>query len=239
MRGDAVDAGAIWAVEQKALPLAATTMILVFAKNRLYAPARAARRRGAAALVGHAHHPVVLVVTIVAGGASTPTTSSTRPGSWSGRFVLALRASYDSVTALVLDAMHFERRALLVGAPALVAIDRGEPGALRAPPGRPYRVVGRAPAHRGASATRPPAAGRGGCGGARPGGDRRGDPDRLGRRRRAGARAARGLPPPRAARAAGADDGRAAVALGPGGPGAGAAALRAAPAGARRRGVPG
>jgi hypothetical protein len=35
VQGDPVDAGAIWSVEQKALPVAATTMILVFAKNRL------------------------------------------------------------------------------------------------------------------------------------------------------------------------------------------------------------
>ena len=38
VQGDPVDAGAIWSVEQKALPVAATTMILVFAKNRLYGP---------------------------------------------------------------------------------------------------------------------------------------------------------------------------------------------------------
>ena len=45
LQGDPVDSGAIWAVEQKALPLAAATMILIFAKNR---PLRAARACAAA-----------------------------------------------------------------------------------------------------------------------------------------------------------------------------------------------
>src|SRR5918994_853997 len=48
VQGAPVDAGAIWTVEQKALPVAATTMILVFAKNRLYAPRE---QRGGAARI--------------------------------------------------------------------------------------------------------------------------------------------------------------------------------------------
>ncbi len=60
-----------------------------------------------------------------------------------GGLDVALRTSYDSVTALVLDALNFERRALLVGAPALVApiaesLERAE-----SRQGVPYRVVGR------------------------------------------------------------------------------------------------
>lgn len=143
VQGDEVDSGAIWAVEQKALPLAATTMILVFAKNRLYAPrdqrGRAARLLSSVTLTT----VVVLVVTLVAGWRFD--TYYIFYASWFlvGTLVIALRASYDSVTALVLDAISFERRALLVGAPALVAsiaesLERSE-----SRQGVAYRVVGR------------------------------------------------------------------------------------------------
>ena len=85
VRGDEVDSGAIWAVEQKALPLAATTMILVFAKNRLYAPRE--QRGGAARLLSSVTLTtvVVLVVTLVAGWRFDTYYISTRPGCWSGR----------------------------------------------------------------------------------------------------------------------------------------------------------
>ena len=202
VQGDEVDSGAIWAVEQKALPLAATTMILVFAKNRLYAPARATRRRGAAALVGHAHHR--------------------RGARGDARRRVALRHLLHLLR--VLDPRRGPRRRAAgelrqrdgpgarrdplraAGAAGRRAragrVDRGEPGALREPPGRARTgSSGRAPAHARASGDETGGAGRGDLRrGARPGRDRRGDPDRLGRRRRAGAGAARGLPPPRRSR---------------------------------------
>ena len=143
VQGDQVDSGAIWAVEQKALPLAATTMILVFAKNRLYAPRE--QRGGAARLLSSVTLTtvVVLVVTLVAGWRFD--TYYIFYASWFlvGTLVVTLRASYDSVTALVLDAISFERRALLVGAPALAAsiaesLERSE-----SRQGVAYRVVGR------------------------------------------------------------------------------------------------
>ncbi len=143
VQGDAVDPGAIWAVEQKALPLAATTMILVFAKNRLYAPRE--QRGGAARILSSVTLTtvVVLVVTLVAGWRFD--TYYIFYASWFlvGTLVIAMRASYDSVTALVLDAIKFERRALLVGAPALVAsiaesLERSE-----SRQGVAYRVAGR------------------------------------------------------------------------------------------------
>jgi exopolysaccharide biosynthesis polyprenyl glycosylphosphotransferase len=143
IQGDTVDSGAIWAVEQKALPLAATTMILVFAKNRLYAPRE--QRGGAARLLSSVTLTtvVVLVVTIVAGWRFD--TYYIFYSSWIlvGALVVALRASYDSVTALALDAIKFERRALLVGTPSLVSsiaesLERSE-----SRHGVPYRVVGR------------------------------------------------------------------------------------------------
>lgn len=138
-----IDSGAIWAVEQKALPLAATTMVLVFAKNRLYAPRE--QRGGAARLLSSVTLAtvIVLMVTIVAGWRFD--TYYIFYSSWFliGAFVVALRASYDSVTALALDALRFERRALLVGAPALVATIAESLERSESRHGVPYRVVGR------------------------------------------------------------------------------------------------
>ncbi len=154
VQGEAIDSSAIWAVEQKALPIAAITMILVFAKNRLYAPRE--QRGGAARLLSSVTLAtlIVLVVVLVAGWRFD--TYYIFYSSWIfvGVFVVALRASYDSVTALVLDAMHFERRALLVGSPTLVAsiaesLERSE-----SRQGVPYRVVGRAPLSSGVGAER-------------------------------------------------------------------------------------
>ena len=56
VQGDPVDPGAIWAVEQKALPVAAATMILIFAKNRLYAAREVRGGAAAIVLVGDARH---------------------------------------------------------------------------------------------------------------------------------------------------------------------------------------
>lgn len=138
-----VDSGAIWAVEQKALPVAAATMILVFAKNRLYAPRE--QRGGAARILSSVTLAtlVVLAVTTVAGWRFD--TYYIFYSSWFlvGALVVALRASYDSVTALALDALRFERRALLVGAPALVATIAEGLERSKSRQGVPYRVVGR------------------------------------------------------------------------------------------------
>jgi exopolysaccharide biosynthesis polyprenyl glycosylphosphotransferase len=143
VRGDDVDSGAIWAVEQKALPIAAVTMILIFAKNRLYGPRE--QRGGAARILSSVTLAtlVVLVVVLVAGWRFD--TYYIFYASWFlvSVAVVALRASYDSVTALVLDAMRFERRALLVGAPAVVATIAESLERAQSRQGVPYRVVGR------------------------------------------------------------------------------------------------
>jgi exopolysaccharide biosynthesis polyprenyl glycosylphosphotransferase len=143
VQDDAVDAGAIWAVEQKALPLAALAMVLVFAKNRLYAPRE--QRGGASRILSSVTLAtlIVLVVVLIAGWRFD--TYYIFYSSWIlvGAAVLALRASYDSVTALALDALHFERRALLVGAPALVRTIAESLDRAQSRHGVPYRVVGR------------------------------------------------------------------------------------------------
>ena len=130
-------------MEQKALPIAATTMILVFAKNRLYAPRE--QRGGAARLLSSVTLAtlIVLIVVLVAGWRFD--TYYIFYSSWIlvGVLVVALRSSYDSVTALVLDAMHFERRALLVGSPNLVASIAESLQRSESRQGVPYRVVDR------------------------------------------------------------------------------------------------
>ncbi|HEX2504253.1 MAG TPA: sugar transferase, partial [Miltoncostaeaceae bacterium] len=143
VRGDPVDAGAIWAVEQKALPVAATTLVLVFAKNRLYGPRE--QRGGAARILSSVTLATVIVLAVVLIAGWRFDTYYIFYASWIlvGAAVLALRASYDSVTALVLDALHFERRALLVGAPALVSTIAESLERSDARQGVPYRVVGR------------------------------------------------------------------------------------------------
>jgi exopolysaccharide biosynthesis polyprenyl glycosylphosphotransferase len=143
VQDDPVDAGAIWAVEQKALPVAATTMILVFAKNRLYGPRE--QRGGAARILSSVTLATVIVLAVVVIAGWRFDTYYIFYASWIlvGAAVVALRASYDSVTALVLDALHFERRALLVGTPALVATIAESLDHADTRQGVPYRVVGR------------------------------------------------------------------------------------------------
>jgi exopolysaccharide biosynthesis polyprenyl glycosylphosphotransferase len=143
LQGDPIDSTAIWNVEQKVLPLAATTMILIFAWNRLYA-AREERPGAARVLSATALATlVVFAITLIAGWRFD--TYYIFYSSWIlvSIGVLVLRASYESVTALVLDAIQFERRALLVGEPGLVntvaeGLERTESRR-----GVPYRVVGR------------------------------------------------------------------------------------------------
>ncbi len=143
VQGEAVDASAIWAVEQKALPIAATTMILVFAKNRLYSSRE--QRGGAARLLSSVTLATVIVLVVVLVAGWRFDTYYIFYSSWIlvGVLVVALRSSYDSVTALVLDALHFERRALLVGTPTLVASIAGTLERSESRQGVPYRVVGR------------------------------------------------------------------------------------------------
>ncbi|HWH14666.1 MAG TPA: exopolysaccharide biosynthesis polyprenyl glycosylphosphotransferase [Miltoncostaeaceae bacterium] len=140
-----VDSGAIWAVEQKALPIAAVAMVVIFAKNRLYAARE--QRPGAAAVLSSVTVGtlIVLVLVLVAGWRFD--TYYIFYSSWFlvSVLVVALRASYESLTTLALDAVRFQRRALLVGPPAAtepVAETLVHTSNRR---GVPYRVVGRLP----------------------------------------------------------------------------------------------
>jgi exopolysaccharide biosynthesis polyprenyl glycosylphosphotransferase len=143
VQGAPVDSGAIWAVEQKALPVAAGTLILLFAKNRLYGPRE--QRGGAARILSSVTLATIIVLAVVLVAGWRFDTYYIFYSSWFlvGASVLILRASYDSVTALVLDALKFERRALMVGQPGLMASVAAGLESDRHRRRVPYRIVGR------------------------------------------------------------------------------------------------
>lgn len=141
--GQPIDSGAIWAVERQALPLAALTLVLLFAKNRLY-DSREKRGSSARVLSSVALGTlIVLTVTLIGGWRFDTYYVFYASAIFVSLYVLALRASYDSVTALLLDAMRFERRALLVGEPQLVGPIAETLQRSTSTRGVPYRVVGR------------------------------------------------------------------------------------------------
>ncbi len=142
LQGQPIDSGAIWAVEQKALPFAATTMVLIFAKNRLYGPRE--QRGGGARILSSATLTTVIVLVVLLVTGLRFNSYYIFYSSWIlvGGLDVALRTSYDSITALVLDALKFERRALLVGTPTLVASISESLERAESRHGVPYRVVG-------------------------------------------------------------------------------------------------
>jgi hypothetical protein len=118
-------------------------MILIFAKNRLYGPRE--QRGGTAQIVSSVTLATVLVLGVVLLAGWRFDTYYIFYSSWLliGLSVIVLRASYESLTGLVLEALHFERRALLVGAPAVVATIAESLERSKTRRGVPYRVVGR------------------------------------------------------------------------------------------------
>jgi exopolysaccharide biosynthesis polyprenyl glycosylphosphotransferase len=141
--GQPVDSGAIWAVEQKALPLAALTLVLVAAKNGLYAERE--RRAGIARVLSSTTLSTLIVAAFVLASGWEFSTYYIFYSTWFlvTTLMIVLRLSYDSITALVLDRLHFERRVLLVGAPELMEPVAGSLERSRARHGIPYRVVAR------------------------------------------------------------------------------------------------
>lgn len=141
--GQSIDSGAIWAVERQALPLASVTLVLLFAKNRLY-DSREKRGSSARVLSSVALGTlIVLAVTLIGGWRFDTYYIFWASAIFVSAYVLLLRASYDSVTALGLDVMHYERRALLVGEPQLVGPIAESLQRATSTRGVPYRVVGR------------------------------------------------------------------------------------------------
>ena len=240
LQGDPVDPAAIWAVEQKALPVAAATMILIFAKNRLYGAREV--RGGTAAIVSSVTLATVLVLGVVLLAGWRFETYYIFYSSW---FLICLLRDRAAGELRERDGAWRSTRCTSSGAPCWWGRRTWSPRSPRASSAR--RAAAACPTGWSGGSSSSSGVGPGGRRGARrraaPGARSRaggrGDPDGLGRRRRAGDRAARPLPPSRAARPSGAHDGRAAVALAPGGPGARAAAVRPPSAGAGRSGLHG
>jgi exopolysaccharide biosynthesis polyprenyl glycosylphosphotransferase len=143
VQGQPIDSGAIWSVEQKALPIVTITLVLVFAKNRLYAERE--ERGGSSRILSSVTVATFIVLALVLASGWRFQTFYIFYSSWFviSVLVIVLRASWDSVTALVLDWVRFERRALLVGAPDMttpIAESLTRSGADRH--GVAYRVVG-------------------------------------------------------------------------------------------------
>jgi exopolysaccharide biosynthesis polyprenyl glycosylphosphotransferase len=143
LQGEPVDFGAIWIEEQRILPLASVVLVLVFARARLY---HGRERRGhAARVIGSTAIATLIVAALVIAAGNEFSTYYVFYASFVAVAALsvALRASHASLTALYFDLMRVERRALLVGPPALTTDIAA--GLQRTEAGRslPYRVVGR------------------------------------------------------------------------------------------------
>ena len=144
VRGQDIDTSAIWTVEQKALPIAAVTVVLLFAKNGLYTTRE--ERGSTARILSSVTVATLVVAAILLATGWEFETYYIFYGSWFFviLFVLLLRASYDAITGAVLEWMHFERRVLVVGQADFVAqvaesLEHTDRHSTRVP----YRVVGR------------------------------------------------------------------------------------------------
>ena len=143
LQGQPIDSGAIWSVEQKALPLVTITLVLVFAKYGLYAERE--ERGGSSRILSAVTVATLIVLALVLASGWRFNTFYIFYSSWFAvaLLVIILRASWDSVTALVLDWTNFERRALIVGAPDMtVPIAESITRASTDRHGVAYRVVG-------------------------------------------------------------------------------------------------
>jgi len=143
LQGQPIDSGAIWSVEQKALPLVTITLVLVFAKYGLYAERE--ERGGSSRILSAVTVATVIVLALVLASGWRFNTFYIFYSSWFviSLLVIVLRASWDSITALVLDMVRFERRALLVGSPDMTTpIAESITRATTDRHGVAYRVVG-------------------------------------------------------------------------------------------------
>ena len=136
------DVSVIWASERKALPLAVLALVLVFAKNRLYAPRD--RRGGSARVLSSTALATVAVFVLVLVAGWRFDTYYVFYASWFfvSLAVLALRTSYDSVTGFILEALSFRRRALVIGPAQMVGTVTDALTGSGVRRGVPYQVVG-------------------------------------------------------------------------------------------------
>ncbi len=143
LRGDPVDLGAIWLEERRVLPIASIVLVLVYARAQLY---RERERRGhAARVIGATALATAIVAAVVIAAGNEFTTYYVFYASFIcvSAIAVALRASHASMTALALELLHVERRALLIGAPSLTADIAASLGRTTSTQGVPYRVIDR------------------------------------------------------------------------------------------------
>ena len=141
LRGDPIDFGAIWLEERRVLPIASVVLVLVFIRAQLY---RSRERRGQAArVIGAIALATVVVAAFVIAAGNDFTTYYVFYASFVcvSIIAVALRASHASLTALVFELLKVERRALLVGTPALTADIAASLQRSASTRGVPYRVV--------------------------------------------------------------------------------------------------
>ena len=141
LRGDPVDFGAIWIEERRVLPIASVVLVLAFARAQLY---HSRERRGhAARIIGATALATVIVAAFVIAAGNDFTTYYVFYASFICVSVIAvaLRASHASLTALMLELLKVERRALLVGTPALTTDIAASLHRSASTRGVPYRVV--------------------------------------------------------------------------------------------------
>ena len=141
LRDDPVDFGAIWIEERRVLPIASVVLVLVYARAQLY---RARERRGhAARIIGATALATALVAAFVIAAGNDFTTYYVFYASFIcvSAIAVALRASHASLTALMLELLKVERRALLVGSPSLTGDIAASLQRSASTRGLPYRVV--------------------------------------------------------------------------------------------------
>lgn len=141
LRDDPVDFGAIWIEERRVLPIASIVLVLVFARAQLY---RARERRGhAARIIAATALATAIVAAFVIAAGNDFTTYYVFYASFIcvSTIAVALRASHASLTALMLELLKVERRALLVGTPSLTTDIAASLQRSASTRGVPYRVV--------------------------------------------------------------------------------------------------
>jgi exopolysaccharide biosynthesis polyprenyl glycosylphosphotransferase len=143
LQGRPVDFGAIWVEEQRILPMASVVMLIIFARARLYHDRE--RRGQAARIFGATAVATIIVAALVVAAGNDFRTYYIFYASFICVSVLAvaLRASHRSLTALGLELLKVERRAVLVGAPSVVEDVARSLERTGVEHGIPYSVIGR------------------------------------------------------------------------------------------------
>ncbi len=142
LEGQPVDFGAIWLEERRVLPIASVTLVLVFARARLYHERD--RRGRASSIVGSVAVSTVIVAAIIMADGNRFTSYYNLIAAFVmvSAACVALRASHASLTSLIFDILRAERRVVLAGTPGLTKEISSSLERSQAHESIPYRVVG-------------------------------------------------------------------------------------------------